>query len=121
MSKDVPGQADIEITLDGEKVVLKPSYYAYTTICRELGGGLNMAIGGLMSNNIDVFETIIAAGLKLTPKGREGLGEKIFKTGTRHITAKLQEFVLILSNGGRELASEDVKTEGDNNENPPKD
>lgn len=121
MSKPEIGAGDIEIVLDGETVVLKPSLQACQTLCRAPGGLYRASAydapsvaDRLLAYDLDTMAMIIRAGLGLGAGAVKELEEKIYNTGLLNLRLPLSNFVGIVANGGRPPAKlEDIASPPD--------
>ncbi len=98
-----PGAGDVEIMLDGEKKVLRPTLAAAMAISR-MNGGLAGAISRVASLDMDTMVGVVRAGLDLTDLGAKGLDEKVFRSGLGFedgLSAPLQTYLSHLANGVR--------------------
>lgn len=91
---------NVEITLAGEKKVLKPSVYAIRTISRSCDG-LGGAIDKAQKLDFDTISLSIAAGLQLTAIGAEGLDEKIYEAGIGNLQNSVLKYLINLYHGGK--------------------
>lgn len=105
MSKPEIGVGDIEIDLDGEVVVLKPSLAACTGICRAPGGiyGPGSVAERLARCDLDTMAMLIRLGLNIGPSAVKELEGKIYRTGLVVVRDHLQDFIVIVANGGRPI------------------
>lgn len=108
MSKPEIGAGDVEIELDGETIVLKPSLGACQALCRAPGGlyratpyDAPSVADRLTAFDLDTMALIIRAGLGLGPGAVKDLEEKIYNTGLLNLRLPLSNFVGIVANGGR--------------------
>lgn len=101
--KPTPGAGDVEIELDGETVVLKPSLDACITISRAGGGlyGQNTLTDRIARADFDAMAAVIRAGLGLTGNAVKNLDGQIYRTGLVNLIGPLTRFVMIVGNGGR--------------------
>ncbi len=120
MSKPEIGAGDLKLELDGEEVVLKPSLGACTGICRAPGGiyGPGSVAERLARCDLDTMAMLIRLGLGVGPSAIKELEERIYRTGLIVVRDVLQEFVVIVANGGRPLEPE--PDAGDEAGRPPK-
>lgn len=112
------GAGNVEIELDGETCVLKPSLRATQGISRNFGG-ISEAIQSISKMDFDALVNVIALGLNKTDKKeREEIAEQVYATGMTDLAAPAIKYLSILANGGRPHDA----TGGDTDEeNPPKD
>lgn len=113
-NRPTPGAGDVEITLDGEKRVLRPTLNAIRKVSR-LADGVGGAVAKVQKVDFDAIVMIVAVGLDLTEEGAKGLEEKVFATGAMNLSAPCVKYLTILANGGRPITTED----GSSKENPP--
>lgn len=97
MSKAQLGAGNVEIELDGETAVLKPSLRAAQTISRDAGGIMGAA-EAVIRLDFDVINRIVALGLGKEPKDTE---DQVWRTGISELSPKVNRFLTILANGGR--------------------
>lgn len=101
MSKINAGE--VEITLNGETLTLKPTIRAILGLNRSFGG-LMKAVGMLTDGNIDAAATVISHGLGLADKDARKMPERVAENGiTDGLLAALINFVGVCSNGGKPL------------------
>lgn len=112
MSDTKIGAGNVEITLDGKKVYLVPTYDAFSKINRDIPGGLVAAIDAVAKHDINAMFTVITHGVGFTLAGQVGLGEKIFKAGVVNVAPKVIDYLIILNNGGS--PSTEVETDDAN-------
>lgn len=116
------GQGDIEITLDGDVYVLKPSLNAAQMISKRYGS-LNDAIQKLASFDFNTAVDVICLGLGPrygNAKQQQEIAEKVYKTGLSDDSGGLAErcvaYVLSVMRGGKpgplQAAVEAEATEG---------
>ncbi|MBP2303421.1 hypothetical protein [Azospirillum picis] len=107
---------NVTITLNGEKVVLKPTPRAALAISTNFEG-LQGAVPRLASQDIAAASFVVAAGAGIRGEAAKGLNEKIFAAGISDLAPSLIEFVVILMNGGKRpdsmLANDDSDAEDD--------
>jgi len=106
------GAGNVEIELDGETVVLKPTLLACQTLSRK-AGGLSAAVEAVGRMDFDMLVSVIALGLNRKPSDVE---EAVWSTGMTNLVAPAIRFLTIVSNGGRPLESSGGSKE---EENPP--
>ena len=96
------GAGNVEIELDGETCILKPSLQACQALSRMRGGISNMAraVGDL---DFDAMVTVIGLGLGLSGKELKDLPERVYETGLPNLSAPLIRYLLIVANGGKPL------------------
>lgn len=94
------GDNSVEIVIGGETKLLKPTFRAAKMISRKYGGYIK-AIELVSNLDFDAIVYVIAQGLDLTPKGEEGLGDKVYETGMMIVAKPVVEYLTILLNGGK--------------------
>jgi hypothetical protein len=97
MTKASLGAGNVEITLDGETAVLKPTLLAAQTISRQ-AGGIIAAVEAAAKFDVDAVTGVIALGLGRKPTE---VAEAVWSTGIADLAPKAIEFLTILANGGR--------------------
>lgn len=114
MTKPVPGAGDVEITLAGEKKIMRPTLRAIRDISRN-ADGIGGAIARVQKTDFDTICLVIVLGLDLTEKGAEGIEDKVFETGLINLAGPCAKYLTILANGGRPMTSGGKES----GENPP--
>lgn len=97
MAKTKLGAGNVEIELDGESVVLRPTLKAAQTISRQAGGIMG-AVQSISRFDVDVLTTVIALGLGRDVKDT---AEPVWRTGVSTLAPKAIQFLTVLANGGR--------------------
>ena len=97
MGKAAIGAGDVEIELDGEKAVLRPSLKAAQAISRQAGGIMG-AMQALRTLDVDALTSVIALGLG---KEAKDVAEAVYRTGVADLTPPATLFLTMLANGGR--------------------
>ncbi len=97
------GAGNVEIELDGEKMVLRPTLKAAQAISRQAGGIMG-AISAIGKFDIDVMSNVVALGLGLEGKDARAIPEKVYATGMMELSGPVTQFLSNLSNGGRPLS-----------------
>lgn len=92
--------SNVTITLDGEKVILKPTPRAALAISNQFEG-LQGAVPRLASQDIAAASFVIAAGAGIRGEAAKGLNDRIFAAGISDLAPSLIEFIVILMNGGK--------------------
>ncbi|MBY6265573.1 hypothetical protein EI613_27165 [Azospirillum sp. 412522] len=92
--------SNVTITLDGEKVILKPTPRAALAISNQFEG-LQGAVPRLASQDIAAASFVVAAGAGIRGEAAKGLNDRIFAAGISDLAPSLIEFVVILMNGGK--------------------
>lgn len=108
MSDPNIGAGNVEIVLDGETYVLKPTLKAALTLTN-VQGGLPALIQRCINLEINAIVEVISQGLGVTSKD---LPERVWRTGLFTLSARCIRFLNILANGGRPLDAEDDKEGG---------
>lgn len=102
-SKARLGAGNVEIELDGDTVVLRPSLRAAQAISRA-NGGVMEAVAKVQRFDLDTITSVIALGMGSTGTNRrelEDLAEKVYDTGVMDLAAPVIKFLSIIANGGR--------------------
>lgn len=121
MSKPELGAGDIEVEIGGEKYTLKPSLGACMALTSDPAGligsenSLFMRIGKL---DITVMARVIRLGLGVGAGALRDLEEKIYSTGLTTLVDPLQQFLIVVVNGGRLPGKEDEKKAGEDEAAP---
>lgn len=102
MAKTSLGIGNVEITLDGEAVALRPSLKAAQTLSRQ-ADGLMGAIERITRFDVDTLTSVIALGLDRPVKD---VGEAVWRTGVSELAPHAIRYLGILANGGRPAGSE---------------
>lgn len=106
MSKLSAGE--VEIVLDGETRVLRPTLAAMSTLSR-MHGGLGGVRDALVAQNFDVVCNVIRHGLGLKDADEKPLRAKVWRTAMDGaLLIPLIRYVAILGNGGRPLDEEEA-------------
>jgi hypothetical protein len=100
MTKPSLGAGNVEIELDGETVVLKPTLRAAQTISRQNGGILG-AVDRVSKFDLDTLTQVVALGLNATGKDAETIPDKVWSTGMTDLVGPVTRYLSILANGGR--------------------
>lgn len=93
---------EVEITLDGEKHVLRPTLGAAQAVSRGLDGFMN-AIRKLSAYDIDAITFVIQHGLGMSDRDAKDLPETVYASGIHDLVAPTIQFVNLLANGGRPI------------------
>lgn len=109
MSKASYGQVDIE--LDGETVMLKPTLKAFQKIENRFGG-LRPAIQELSSMNLETVAFVISAASNVGQKDMDDLREKVFSAGVVNLMPKVTEYLVLLMNPTGKDADDKEPDEG---------
>lgn len=105
---------EVEITLNGDVLVLKPTLKAITGLSRYFDG-LIEGVDKLRKGNIDACAAVISLGLGLDDRAARKMPEKVAQNGiTGGLTASLITFLGVCSNGGKPLddSEEEADAEG---------
>ena len=110
---------EVNILLNKEELVLKPTYQAASRISNQFNGFRDARLA-LVAENFDAVVFILRIGLNLNgPEARE-LPERVYKNGiTADLLIPMIEYIGILANGGRpvlENEEPDSKEKKDPNE-----
>lgn len=89
---------DIELTLDGETVVLRPTLEAAITVDEQLGGFVE-AFRQVGAFKLSAYVVIVAAGLGRRPNE---VKTQVYNTGLASLAVPVTHYVTLLSNGGRQ-------------------
>jgi hypothetical protein len=110
------GIGNVDITLGGETVTLKPSLRAAQQLSRQ-AGGLTEAIGRVGRLDLDTIVSVIAIGSGKSDRKAdvEAIGEKVFADGIASFVEPVALYLVILASGGKPPAGE----ESSDTENPP--
>lgn len=103
MAKAKLGAGSVEITLDGEAVVLRPTLRAAQTLSRQTDG-LMGAIERVTRFDLDATISVIALGLDRSAKD---VADAVWRTGCSELAPDCIKFLGILANGGRPADSSD--------------
>ena len=113
MSTTSIGAGNVQITLAGETVTLRPTLRAAQTISKQ-AGGIMSAVQAVARFDFETISSVIALGLnKTSPGDVQGVAEKVYETGLADLVEPVSYFLAILANGGRPVSP----TGGE--ENPP--
>lgn len=105
MSKATLGAGNVDITLDGETVTLRPTLRAAQTISKQ-SGGIMSAVQAVGRFDLEVMTSVIALGLNVTtPREISDLAEKVWSTGMADLVEPVTRYLTILANGGRPVES----------------
>lgn len=101
MADTTLGAGNVDITLDGEAVTLRPTLRAAQTISKQAGGIL-AAVQAVGRFDFDTVVSVVALGLnKTTPRDQQDIAEKVYETGLSDLVEPVTNFLAILANGGR--------------------
>lgn len=101
------GDGNVEIILDGEPLILRPSLKAALVLSNGQGG-IPVMVQRCINLEMDAITSIISHGLGVWSKD---IPEKVYNTGLFTLSGKCIHFLNILANGGRPLLSEEDKEE----------
>ena len=97
MSKAKLGAGSVEITLDGEAVVLRPTLRAAQTLSRQ-ADGLIGALERVSRFDLDTLTSVVALGLDRDVKE---VADAVWRAGASTLAPKAIKYLGMLSNGGR--------------------
>jgi hypothetical protein len=101
MSSTSIGAGNVEITLVGEKVTLRPTLRAMQTISKGSGGIIG-AINDVAKFDFETIVNVVAIGLNKTAPGDvKDIAERVYENGITDLIEPLTNFLVILANGGR--------------------
>lgn len=110
MAKAKLGAGGVEITLDGEAAVLRPTLRAAQQLSRQTDG-LMGAIERVTRFDLDTIISVVALGLDRTPKDVQ---DAVWRTGCSDLAPHCIRFLGVLANGGRPAdGSEGGEEDGD--------
>lgn len=101
----------VELTLDDERVVLRPTLEAIQTLCRRYEGILPL-LQRLRQLDLNAAVDVVMAGAGMAERDRRSVAERLWRNAEPDWMARVQEFALVLSNGGRPLAADDGADDG---------
>lgn len=111
----VPGEGDVEITLLGKKVFLKPTLKAALMVSRASGTlGSAELYDQVAKLNLDAIAYTVAAGMGKEP---DEVLESVYRNGMIPLMGKCMTFIRTLNYGGR-LPKEEPKGDGDKGNAP---
>ncbi len=96
-SKAKLGAGNVEITLDGETAILRPTLKAAQTLSRR-SGGLVALVQEVTKFDLDAVTAVVALGLDRQPKD---VADAVWRTGVSDLAGPVVEFISVLANGGR--------------------
>ena len=114
------GSGNVPVVIDGEAMVLVPTYAAMVAISAR--GGLRGAMERILQLDAETIIDVLVAGLGYGPGRRppKDLAEQIWRTGFTLPSGALADaafnYVSILANGGRPLASDDSSSDDSSND-----
>lgn len=88
---------EVEFKLGQEDFTLRPTLRAADKLSRKYGG-FNKLLQALAAYELDAFVDVVAHG---TAAPKEGLPERVWRSGLIELFGPMQEYVLVLANGGR--------------------
>lgn len=97
-------EGEVEITVDGQVLTLKPTLLAMSAIS-SVGGGLSKVRQALVDQDFGTVVSVIMHGANLAgTRDAKNLPDAVFKTGLdAAILVPLINYVAILANGGKPL------------------
>lgn len=104
MAKATLGAGNVDITLDGEPAVLRPSLQAAQSISRQ-NGGISGAVRAVGQFDFDAIVSVVTLGLGVTGAEAKEIPNKVWKTGLTELVGPVSSFLTILANGGRPISS----------------
>lgn len=96
-SKPRLGAGNVDITLDGEAVTLKPTLKAAQTLSRQTDG-LMGAIERVTRFDLDTITSVVALG---TGREVKEVADAVWRTGVSDLAPSAIKYLGILANGGR--------------------
>jgi hypothetical protein len=94
------GAGNVEIELDDEICVLKPSLQACQALSR-MRGGINNTVRAVGDLDFDVMVTVIGLGLGLSGKELKELPERVYENGLPELSGPLIRYLSNVANGGK--------------------
>ena len=110
-------EGEVEIELGDELVVLRPTLRAADRLNTRHGGFAKL-LQALAGYDLAAYVDVVAFGSGTTEKARPELREAVWRAGVINLYPHLQEFVLILANGGQR-ATETEEAGDDASARPP--
>lgn len=105
-------EGEVEIVLDGQTRILKPTLAAMSTLSR-MHGGLGGVRNALVAQDFDAICNVIRHGLGLKDADEKPLRAKVYRTKLDGaLIIPLIRYVAILGNGGKAI-DEEEGVEGD--------
>lgn len=105
-------EGEVQITLNGESLVLRPTLAAFQNLSR-MHDGLAGVRDGLAKQNLDTVCNVLRHGLGLDDKGAKHLPAKVYKNGvSADLIIPLINFIGILGNGGKPIAEATADDDG---------
>lgn len=106
-----PGAGNVEITLGGEQLTLRPTLQAALTVSRQ-GGGIRGAMTRAMDMDLDTLVMVIRAGIGTDEAKRlKNLDTMVFEAGLTDaggaVVSRVMEFLANLARGGRPVDAVD--------------
>lgn len=93
------GAGNVEITLDGETAILRPTLKAAQTLSRRSGGFMEL-VQEVTKFDLDAITAVVALGLD---RQQKDIAEAVWRTGVAEISGPVVEYIGILANGGRRI------------------
>ncbi len=95
------GAGNVNITLNGVEVTLRPSLKAAQTISRQ-SGGIVAAMQAVGKFDFDVIANVVALGLgKTRTEEVQEVAEQVYSTGLTDLVPSVTVYLTNLANGGR--------------------
>ena len=112
---------EIDVVLNDDRLVLKPTIRAATTISRQFNGFAE-ARRMLVAENFDSVVSVLRLGLNLSdndargrglPPNHQSIEDRVYQNGiTAELLIPLIKYVAVLGNGGRPLPDEPEDSAG---------
>ena len=99
-SKSSLGAGNVEIELDGETAILRPSLKTCQTISRQ-SGGISSAVAAVGRFDFDIIVSVVTLGLGVKDEEAKSIPEKVWRTGLTDLVGPVTKFLTIIANGGR--------------------
>lgn len=106
------GAGDVQITLGGQARTLRPTLRAAQAISQRYGG-FNKALETVSNFDLEVFTTVIIAGLGVSGNDAKEIPELVWSTGMPELTEPVTRYLAILANGGKPLDMDGGSGEAD--------
>ncbi|TPN26629.1 hypothetical protein FKO01_25485 [Mesorhizobium sp. B2-3-3] len=103
MIKPALGAGNVEIELDGDTVVLRPSLMAAQAISRQ-SGGISSAVRAVGNYDFDVIVSVVTLGLGLTGNEAKEVPNRVYRTGLTDLVGPVSTYLTIIANGGRPMS-----------------
>jgi hypothetical protein len=95
--------SEVEITLNGKTETLRCTLRAAKRV--NLLGGFAEVLRKLAVFDFDAYVGVVASGLNKAP---DAIEDAVYQTGTVALLEPLSNYVKLLANGGRELATQET-------------